>query len=110
MRAKRQTINPPVGVGQLLEVLDPANAFEGYAVAAEAVRVEREGLGISIDVAARFAKIPAPTLVEILTGRRAFRAQAAYDVLLDRIRSAARHRARNAAGIVTGKKRPGSWR
>lgn len=104
MRIRR----PPVGLSQLLEVVEPAAAFAGFSLAAETLRKERETLGLDIMETARFAKVPATLLVQVLGGRRAFRTPEGYQTVLDRMRAAARFRAREAAGEP--KRRPGGWR
>lgn len=108
MRVKRVSNSASVGLLQLLELVDLASAYPGHAIASQKLREDRKTLDVPLDVFARLAKVPVTALVAVLNDRKGFRSAAAYEVVGDRLRSAATHRARVVDG--TARPRPGTWR
>lgn len=82
----------------LLEVVPIMRAREGFERLADEVRAERKRLELDPREAARAIYITAPALVQVELKRAGFATAAGYGLVLERLRSAAAHRARKKAG------------
>jgi hypothetical protein len=96
-KAKDLVLQPGPAAAYVLERVSPIRSFAGFSERAEEIRRVRRELDVSIDEAARCSHVPVPELVGVERGILAFATPHAYDVVLERVRGYAAHRARKAS-------------